>query len=213
MNALPKKRETLGLIDRYEVKIEGEKAWLMVRDGLLEAIEWENGDKIKIIDPQIDFMAQEQREETLALYQVSRDVLESIEEDGVRPVFTVPREFKDKLLVEGLIPRSTWIKDGNVLASTIGIPYYNKEGNRLLCIPSKKLDFRTLNLVPRLTGKHPAIFQGVVVTESPISANNLIIIDSQNFQVIKNAPDEEQVTIESDIKTVQDHAVAKLRAL
>lgn len=212
MSALPQNLDELMVTEKYEVKIAGERAWLIVRAGLLQSIEWENGDEIKLIEDDIDFLIDEQKAETVALYQTSREILHGIEKKGVRPVFTVPREFKEELLKRGLAPRPTWVKDAKLLASTIGIPYYNKEGNRLLCIPNTKLNFKDLNLAPRLTGRHPAVFQGVVVTEKPINISDLIVIDSNNWQIISN-DSAEKIDSKTDADIIRSETRTKLRAL
>lgn len=212
MSALPQNLDKLQVNEKYEVKIAGERAWLIVRADLLESIEWENGNVIKLIEDDIDFLIDEQKAETDALYQTSREILRGIEKKGVRPVFTVPREFKEELLKRGLAPRPTWVKDAKLLASTIGIPYYNKEGNRLLCIPNSKLNFKDLNLAPRLTGRHPAVFQGVVVTEKPINISDLIVIDSSNWQIISN-DSPEKMDSKTDADIIRSDTRTKLRAL
>lgn len=175
-------------IQRFPVQIDGERAWLIVKDGQIESINWENGKKITIIDHEVDFMKEEQRGEGKGLYSMAKEILAEIEEKGARPVFTVPREYGADILKKGLEPHATWIKEGKLLAGTIAIPYYNKEGDRIICVVKNNIPLKDLSIKPRLTGTLPAVFQGVIATESHISKDDLIFIDSVDYQVLNEPP-------------------------
>lgn len=211
-SGLSKKLETIE--ELFPIEIDGEKANLVVQAGLIKAIEWENGEKIIVVKEDIDFAKEEQlAEHQGALYQTCMEVLREIEKEKVKPVFSVPRDYANEVLENGLVPRPTWVKDASILASTLGIPYYNKEGNRLLCIPKKAVSFKDIKLKPRLTGKHPAIFQGVVATESRISADKLIFIDTINFEVISSNTEIAPTLQDQAISSIQKKAVNDIENL
>jgi len=171
---------------RKEVMIDGEKAWLVIRNGVLTEIEWENGEIAWIVDDKVDFNIKDQKDaKKNFLYDLCTEKLEELEENGYRPVFSVEKKYEDQILQKGLEPRPTWIKNAWVLAGTIGIRYLNKEGNRILCVLKPGISFESKKVAPRLTGHH-GYFQGVISTVKSIYPDELIMIDTETMEVIGN---------------------------
>lgn len=123
-----------------------------------------------------DFQLEDQRDFGESKYDTCIEILEDLSAQGYRPVFSIPRKFlvgKTKLS-----PNKTWIQD-KVLAGTIGIPPYNPEGDRILCVYMG--DIRKIALKPRLTGPE-SLFRGVVATLQDIPLAECELIDTKTNQ-------------------------------
>lgn len=125
-----------------------------------------------LISQPADFHLQEQREISGSKYDACQEILQELTDNGFQVTFSIPRE-----LLAGkthLTPNKTWIQD-RILAGTVGIPPYNPEGNRILCV--YKGDINKIALKPRLTGPE-CLFQGVVATLKSIPLHDCILIDT-----------------------------------
>ena len=121
------------------------------------------------------------------------DCLEEIINNGIHPIFSIPREYIDITLEKGLIPHPTLHnKNITTLAGTIGRKPYqeNNTSKRYLAILKNPQKFKDFNIRPRFTGKNH-IFMGVIATQRKIPLSELIIIDSQNNKIIHPKPDQE----------------------
>lgn len=118
------------------------------------------------------------------LYSRSRQLFSLFVDDGVSPVFSIPRQYIDSVLQDGLVPHETDIKGLRLLAGTFAIPPYSREDEpRYLAVLKNPQDATALNLQLRFTGPDKT-WKGVVATRSNIPLEKLIIIDSANNEVV-----------------------------
>ncbi len=142
----------------------------------------------------------------------ANETLNSLIDLGVVPVFTIPRQYIDIVLKEGLWPHQTDVKDLRLIAGTIGInPYLGTRtheshadfpGNaRFFAILKDGNKAKELAIQPRFTGtKNELMFRGVIATLRPIPLSELIIIDSKDMSVIYPANTDTPATKEPDLK-------------
>jgi len=119
--------------------------------------------------------------------------LEEIIQEGIHPVFTVPREYIDTTLKQGLIPRpSSHDKKIKALVGTIGRAPYQGDQNttgRYIAILKNPQKFKDFNIKPRFTGPKN-LFRGIIATTNKIHINELIIIDSKDKSIIHPKTDQ-----------------------
>lgn len=96
-------------------------------------------------------------------YSDAEDFLDEEFEKGVRPVVSIPMQYVDSVLTQGLKAHTTWIPDLKIIAGTFGREPY--KGNDRVVLQLNNISRKQFK--PRMTGPGKA-FQGVVVLEGPI---------------------------------------------
>ncbi len=120
-----------------------------------------------------DFKLEDQMDSGGAKYDECQEILADLVKQGYQPVFSIDRQYL--VNVTKLTPKKTWINE-QILAGTIGIPPYNPDGDRILCVYHG--DINKIALKPRLTGEKK-LFQGVVATLQEIPLADCDLIDTR----------------------------------
>ena len=118
-----------------------------------------------------------EQEETVELGPTVREKLKELINQGYKPVFSIPREYLKG--TTSIIPHKTWVK-ANIIAGTIGIPPYNRSGDRILCVYNGNIN--EIYLQPRLTGPDN-LFHGIVATLEPIPLSKCTLIDTKKDKI------------------------------
>lgn len=129
------------------------------------------------------------------IFHDSRQALDDLIKAGYAPVFTIPREYIAEVLKNGLVPHETaYQKEVKLTAGTIGRQPFSLEEGRYIVVFKGK-DYRSVGIQPRYTLRvgNRLLFNGIIATTKTVPMEELMIIDSQDNEVVY--PPVEQVNI------------------
>lgn len=130
------------------------------------------------------------------IFNDSRRALDDLTKAGYAPIFTIPREYIAEVLKNGLVPHETaYQKSVKLTAGTIGRPPYQTEEGRYIAL-FRGENYHSAGIQPRYTLRvgNRLLFNGIIATTKTVPLEDLLIIDSQNNEVVY--PRVEQVNID-----------------
>lgn len=129
------------------------------------------------------------------IFNDSRRALDDLTKAGYAPIFTIPREYIAEVLKNGLVPHETaYQKSVKLTAGTIGRPPFQTEEGRYIAL-FRGENYHSAGIQPRYTLRvgNRLLFNGIIATTKTVPLEELLIIDSQNNEVVY--PKAEQVNI------------------
>ena len=111
-------------------------------------------------------------ESTIESPEEAREYIDTLYEQGERPIVTVPVVYRDAL-AKGLHPHSNWLPGTELLVGTFARNPYLPTGEERVQVRVRNIDKH--HIEPRFTGPD-RMFHGVVVLSGPIYPEDLEII-------------------------------------